>query len=119
MDFFEYASVAQIFVNSDTWYVPLIVGGLCFLTVFVFQAVGLFIIAGREGYKNRWMAFVPFLNTYYIGVCGQKNRTFKSVDTKIFALIAAILEVLLVVGYVLNYVARFLLISYNLIEYVP
>ena len=118
MDFFEYASVAQIFVNSDTWYIPLIVGGLCFLTVFVFQAVGLFIIAGREGYKNRWMAFVPVLNTYYIGVCGQKNRTFKSVDTKIFALIAAILEVLLVVGYVLNYVARFLLISYNLIEYV-
>ena len=36
MDFFEYASVAQIFVNSDTWYIPLIVGGLCFLTVFVF-----------------------------------------------------------------------------------
>lgn len=118
MDFFEYASVAQIFVNSDTWYVPLIVGGLCFLTVFVFQAVGLFIISGREGYKNRWMAFIPFFNTYYIGVCGQKNRTFKSVDTKIFSLIAAILEVLLVVGYVLNYVARFLLISYNLIEYV-
>lgn len=118
MDFFEYASVAQIFVNSDTWYVPLIVGGLCFLTVFVFQAVGLFIIAGREGYKNRWMAFIPFFNTYYIGVCGQKNRTFKTVDTRIFSLIAAILEVLLVVGYVLNYVARFLLISYNLIEYV-
>lgn len=118
MDFFEYASVAQIFVNSDTWYVPLIVGGLCFLTVFVFQAVGLFIISGREGYKNRWMAFIPFFNTYYIGVCGQKNRTFKTVDTKIFSLIAAILEVLLVVGYVLNYVARFLLISYNLIEYV-
>lgn len=118
MDFFEYAGVAQIFVNSDTWYVPLIVGGLCFLTVFVFQAVGLFIISGREGYKNRWMAFIPFFNTYYIGVCGQKNRTFKTVDTKIFSLIAAILEVLLVVGYVLNYVARFLLISYNLIEYV-
>ena len=64
------------------------------------------------------MAFIPFFNTYYIGVCGQKNRTFKTVDTKIFSLIAAILEVLLVVGYVLNYVARFLLISYNLIEYV-
>ena len=105
MDFFEYATIADNFVNTDTWYVPYIVGGICFLIVFVFQAVGLFIIAGREGYKNRWMAFVPFLNTYYIGVCGQKNRTFKSVDTKIFALVAAILEVLLVVGYIVNEIA--------------
>jgi len=117
MDFFEYANVAQLFVNTDTWYVPLIVGGLCFLTVFAFQAVGLFIIAGREGYKNRWMAFVPFFNTYYIGVCGQKNKVFK-VDTKIFSMIAAILEALLVIGYVLNYVAWFYLKAYDLIEYV-
>ncbi len=117
MDFFEYANVAQIFVNTDTWYVPLIVGGLCFLIVFAFQAVGLFIIAGREGYKNRWMAFVPFFNTYYIGVCGQKNKVFK-VDTKIFSMIAAILEALLVLGYVLNYVAWFYLKAYHLIEYV-
>ena len=118
MDFFDYANIAHYFVNTDTWYVKYIVGGLCFLIVFVFQAVGLFIIAGREGYKNRWMAFVPFLNTYYIGVCGQKNRTFKSVDTKIFALVAAILEVLLVVGYVVNDIAWMYLKSYNLIEYV-
>lgn len=111
MDFFEYASVAQIFVNTNTWYVPLIVGGLCFLAVFAFQAVGLFIISGREGYKHRWMSFVPFFNTYYIGVCGQKNRAFKSVDTRIFSLIAAILEVILVVGFVLFYVAETALID--------
>lgn len=118
MDFFEYSNIAHYFVNTDTWYVKYIVGGLCFLVVFIFQAVGLFIIAGREGYKNRWMAFVPFLNTYYIGVCGQKNRIFKSVDTKIFALVAAILEALLVVGYVVNDIAWMYLKSYNLIEYV-
>lgn len=111
MDFFEYASVAQMFVNTNTWYVPLIVGGLCFLIVFAFQAVGLFIIAGREGYKNRWMAFVPFLNTYYIGVCGQKNRAFKSVDTRIFSLLAAILDVILVVGFILFYVAEYKLLE--------
>lgn len=117
MDFVKYANVANIFVNSDTWYVPFIVGGLCFLTVFIFQAVGLFIIAGHEGYKNRWMAFVPFLNTYYIGVCGQKNRAFKGVDTKVFALIAAILEALLVVGYVVSEIAWRCLDAYNLISY--
>ncbi|MBD5584672.1 MAG: hypothetical protein HDQ88_06285 [Clostridia bacterium] len=111
MDFFEYASLAQMFVNTDTWYVPFIVGGLCFLAVFIFQAVGLFIIAGREGYKNRWMAFIPFLNTYYIGVCGQKNRVFKGVDTKILALSACIIEFLLVVGYIVYFVAWIELIN--------
>ena len=118
MDFFDYANIAHNFLNTDTWYIKYIVGGLCFLIVFVFQAVGLFIISGREGYKHRWMAFVPFFNTYYIGVCGQKNRTFKSVDTKIFALVAAILEAVLVVGYVINEVAWMYLKAYNLIEYV-
>lgn len=111
MDFFEYATLALQFVNSDTLYVPLIVGALCFLVVFVFQAIGLFTIATREGYKNRWMAFVPFVNTYYIGVCGQKNRAFRSVDTKILSLAAAILEALLVAGYIVYYVAVFQLFS--------
>ena len=107
MDFFEYATIALQFVNSKTLYVPLIVGALCFLTVFVFQAIGLYTIAAREGLKNKWMAFVPFLNTYYIGVCGQKNRAFASVNTKTLSLAASILEALLVVGHVVYYVAVF------------
>ena len=107
MDFFEYAQIAFQFVNADTWYVPFVVGTLCFLMVFIFQAVGLFVIAGREGYKNKWMAFVPFLNTYYIGVCGQKNRAFKAVDTRYLALAAAILEFMLAVGYAVLFAATF------------
>lgn len=111
MDFFEYATIALQFVNSDTLYVPLIVGGLCFLTVFIFQAIGLFTIAGHEGYKHRWLAFVPFANTYYIGVCGQKNRVFRSVNTKYLALAASVLEFLLFAGYVVYYVAVFKLFN--------
>ena len=111
MDFFKYASVAEMFVNTDTWWVPFLVGGLCFAVVYVFQSVGLFIISGREGYKNRWMAFIPFVNTYYIGVCGQKNRVFRTVDTKILSLIAAVLEFLLVSGYVVYYVAQIELLN--------
>ena len=34
MDFFEYAQIAFQFVNADTWYVPFVVGTLCFLMVF-------------------------------------------------------------------------------------
>ena len=115
MDFFEYASLASLF--SETLWVKYLVGGLCFAIVYVFQAVALFTVSGREGYKNRWMAFVPFLNTYYIGVCAQKNRCLGKIDTIIVSLIAAILEVVLFCGYLVNDVAFELLRSAGLIEY--
>lgn len=104
MDFFKYAQYASIFVSNKTWWIPYLVGGLCFLIVYVFQAVALYTIAKREGYKNKWMAFVPFFNTYFIGVCGQKNRNIRTVDTKTVALAAAILEMFLVAGFVTLYV---------------
>lgn len=115
MDFFEYASIASLF--SDAMWLKYFVGGLCFAVVYVFQAVALFVISGREGLKNRWMAFVPFFNTYYIGVCAQKNRCLGKIDTKIVSLIAAMLEVVLFAGYLVNDVAFELLRSANLIEY--
>lgn len=104
MDFFEYASLASAFVSDKLW-ISYLVGGLCFAVVFVFQAVAMYTIAGREGYGKRWMAFVPFLNTYYIGVCGQKNRAFRSVDTRTLALAAAVLEGVLFVGYLVYNIA--------------
>lgn len=113
MDFFKYSAIALEYINSDTLYVPLIVGTLCFLLVFIFEAVGMFIIAGREGYKNRWMAFIPFFNTYYIGVCAQKNRLFKNVSTTTFSMIAAIVEAVLFVGFLVDYIACFQLILGN------
>ena len=82
---------------------------ILFAIVFVFQAVALFTIASREGYKNKWMAFVPFLNTYYIGVCAQKNK-FYNVNTKTIGLIAAITEAVLVFLYI------FALISGSLVD---
>ena len=114
MDFFEYASIADIMNQtfSGTINLPMafIVGALCFAVVYIFQSVGLFTIANREGIKNKWMAFVPILNTYFIGVCGQKNR-FLKVDTKIIALIATIAEALLCVLWALYYIALAQLIS--------
>ena len=102
MDFFEYASLVSSFIVEEKRWVGYIVGGLCFAIIFIFQAVALYVISGREGYKNRWFAFIPFLNTYYIGVCAQKNRCFKSVDTKIIALVTAVVEALLFTGFVIN-----------------
>lgn len=109
MDFFEYASVASYFAGK-LW-IQLLVGGLCFAIVFIFEAVALFTIASREGYGHKWMAFIPFFNTYYIGVCAQKNR-FYNIDTKKIGLIAAIFEFLLVCCYILFYVSCYLVSDY-------
>ena len=114
MDFFEYAAVASYFTN--TLWAILLVGGLCFAIVFVFQAVALFIIASREGYKQKWMAFVPCLNTYYIGVCAQKNRFYR-LNTKGLAIAVAAVEFVLVGLYVLSFVAGDLVSDYIVESY--
>ncbi|MDE6597048.1 MAG: hypothetical protein K2K60_00220 [Clostridia bacterium] len=110
MDIFEYASTASYF--SNLLWVQLLVGGLCFLIVFIFQAVALFTIATREGYKHRWMAFIPFFNTYYIGVCAQKNRFYK-IDTKMISLVAAIFEFVLFACFILYYVGCYYVAPYE------
>lgn len=110
MDFFEYASIVQNFTNYDTRWVPYLVGGLCFAIVFIFSAVALYTIASREGYRHKWMAFIPFFNTYYIGVCGQKNKIF-NLDAKKVAMVTAVLEALLVAGYVLYYASYEILLA--------
>jgi len=109
MDFFEYASVVSPFVEK-LW-VQLLVGGLCFAIVFIFQAIALFTIARREGYNHKWMAFIPFLNTYYIGVCAQKNK-FHTLDAKTIGIVTASLELVLFVLYVVYYVAQYKISGY-------
>ena len=104
MDFFDYANISNYFTDGQTLWVNYLVGGLCFAIVFIFQSVGLYVIAGRAGYRHRWMAFIPFLNTYYIGVCGQKNRCF-NIETKRVALFASVLEAVLFSAFVLYFVS--------------
>ena len=110
MDFFEYASIVGEFSPTKLW-VQLLVGGLCFAIVFIFEAIALFTIATRNGYKNRWMAFVPFFNTYYIGVCAQKNK-FYNMSAKTVGLITAILEAVLVFLYIFSLIAGSLVDEY-------
>ena len=110
MDFFKYVYNSKMFTNSD--WVPYLIGGLCFALVFVFQAVALYTIASREGYKNKWMAFIPFFNTYYIGVCAQKNKFYK-VDAKTIAIATTVVEVVLVGLYIFFLIAENVLKSGN------
>ena len=110
MDFFEYASFVGEFVPSKLW-VQLLIGGLCFAIVFIFEAIALYTIATKNGYKNKWMAFVPFCNTYYIGVCAQKNK-FYNVSAKTIGLTAAIFEAVLVALYIFSLIAGSLIQDY-------
>lgn len=108
MDFFIYASTASNFTQE--FWLQFLIGGLCFVVVFIFQGIALYTMASREGYKNKWMAFIPFFNTYYIGVCAQKNK-FYNIDTKKIGLTAAIFEGVLFALYVVYYVACILIIE--------
>ncbi len=112
MDFFEYASIAEYFVGTNNRWVMYLVGGLCFLIVFVFQAVALYTIAKKAGYKNKWMAFIPFFNTYYIGVCAQKNKCFNVINAKAIGAVAAVFEFVLVAAYIVYHVGCSLVMPY-------
>ena len=95
-------------VNKRFMLVYLIIGLAGFLTMFALKAVALYTIAVREGYDNKWMAFVPFLNTYYIGVVSDKNKVI-GLKTKTLGIITASIEFVYVAVYVLNFVAQFLI----------
>ena len=115
MDFFQYASLAdnlaEVFGATSPLWVSLTVGGLCFLIIYIFQAVGLYTIASREKLNNKWMAFIPFFSTYYIGKCGDKNRFF-NIDTKKIAIAVAVLEFVLLCIFVFSFVANYMLDDY-------
>ena len=118
MDFFQFASfVLEFLLVSETndppnrLWICMVVGALCFLIVYIFQVAGLYTIAKREGYKNRWMIFIPFFNTVYIGVCAQKNKVY-GMNAKYFAIITAVIEFLLSVGYVFFFISAFAMWEY-------
>jgi type II secretory pathway pseudopilin PulG len=100
MEFWDWATTTlNIFGYSWTGWLT---AALCYLVVYVFRSVALFTIAKREGFKNKWMAFVPFLSTYYVGVCAQANKIYGA-KTQVISLIAAIFEAMVFAYYVVYY----------------
>lgn len=125
MEFFDFANVIQSLVaviTDDPYYTYywacLIVGAVAYLVFYSLEAVALYTIAKNNGYKNKWMAFVPFFNTYYIGALSKKNKTFGT-QTKYFSLAMALLEFVCVGLGVLNAVAIMLLFEGNYVNAVP
>jgi hypothetical protein len=114
MEFFDFTNRAQsvlIFFSDNVLNILLtamLIGGVCFALVYAFQATALYTIAKRDGYAKKWMAFVPFLNTYYIGVLSEKNKIF-NFKAKTISLVTAIVEGVYAALSIIFYVAMFTL----------
>lgn len=104
MEFFEFASLSEMMFYTDEYkrqlWAYMLIGALCFAMVYIFEAVALYTIAKRNGFKNKWMAFLPVLNTYYIGVVSKKN--LKGIYIPI---IAAAAEGVYIILYIVYYIA--------------
>lgn len=105
MSFFSFAQAAETFIEPQYWRTALIYGAVAFLIVYVFQTIALYTVASRNGIAHKWMAFVPILNTYYIGVCARKNKPL-GFDTMVVGIVLASLELVLCAGYILHYVGH-------------
>lgn len=120
MEFFQLIYYSDLFVIADldpfkTLWISMIIAGVIFIAFFVLEAIALWTISGREGYKHRWMSFVPFFNTYYIGELSDKNR-FYNIPAKRLSLALAIVEFLLVGGLIFYYVIAGIVYAGNLYE---
>lgn len=118
MEFFKISQIAETFLSPSDWRQAFYYGGAFFLVLFAFQAIALYTVAKKAGYKHRWMAFVPFFSTYYIGVCGQKNKSL-GMSAKLVGILAACMEVLLCAGFTLHYVGYSFAEPYIEYEQVP
>lgn len=105
MEFFEIARIAEMAFFNDVYkrylWAYLVIAGAVFAILYVLQSAALYAIAKREGFKNSWMAFVPFANTFYIGVLSEKNRP----NARYIALGAAAVELVYAVLGILYYLA--------------
>ena len=81
-----------------TYYLFAALGTLgVYLILIVFGGIGLSKLAKRQGLKHRWMAFLPFLNTYYAGKLAGETQFFgqKMKRVGLYAMISEILYVAL------------------------
>lgn len=104
MIFFNYCTTAEMYALK---FIPMLIAGLiCFAIALIFEGFALYTIARRQGYSKAWMSFVPFFNTYYIGVCSQKNN-FYNIKIKKIAMVTAIIEGVLFLLYLFKFIVRY------------
>ena len=82
-----------------------------FLVLFIFQGIGTYVMAGRQNLAHRWIAFVPFLNSYLLGkLAGDCSLFGKKI--KYAGLFYALTEFLACAGNALTIVSQVVLSDY-------
>ncbi len=118
MEFFDLFNVIQIIWVSitqafdvSTLITCLCVAGGVFLGCTVLGGLGMRTMALQRGMGKSWMAFVPFLNTYYAGKLTGTTSFFGSrvKNAGLFAMIAEILFVLSSVFYLVTIIILYYL----------
>ncbi len=105
-NFYSMGSMISSFFYGNDYKQILISGAISgvviWLVLFVLQSFGLLAMAKRLNMRNRWLAFVPFANIFYlgkiVGTCqffGQKMK-----NAGLYAMIAQILATILTVAYI-------------------
>lgn len=81
------------YINIQT--ISLYVAAGLYLICLIMGGLGMMVMAKRVGLKNRWMGFVPFLNTYYAGKLAGETRIFnqKMKRVGLYTMIAEIVYV--------------------------
>lgn len=70
--------------------------GVC-LVVFVLQGIGLYTMAKKRNLSKKWLAFIPFVSTYYIGKLAGEGQMFgkKVSRLNVYTLLSQIVVALL------------------------
>lgn len=113
VDFFEFFNLVLYADSLNKLILFFCIGVGLFLVVYVFQSIGLFVLAKREG-LSRWMAFVPFFNSYLLGRAAG-DCTFIKIKIKNCGVWLAVSDLVYSLACAFSYVPKVLLRDY----YVP
>ena len=101
-NFYQAATIiASLFTNENvtTFMIAALISSLLWLGVFVLQGIGIYTMAKKQGLKKRGLAFVPFVNIWYIGKLAGECHFFgqRMKRAGMYAMIAQIVSTLLCV----------------------
>lgn len=103
-------AMQNAYVYKDFYWLYLVISGVCFAICYGLHAAALYKIAKNNGFKNKWMAFVPVLSTYYAGVLSRRNRVY-NIDPKVLGIVTAVIEGLYLLVCIFGTTSEFILFS--------
>lgn len=88
--------------TPNVWITCVVIAFALWLTAFIFNAIGLKQMAKYKGLKKRWLAFMPFVNLWYMGKIVGECRVFGQ-RMKRAGLYAMLAQIFITIGMLLYY----------------